>query len=407
MFFSNRDILKMMAKNQKIEELLGRGVEEVIDKNHLQKRLLSEEKLRIKFGIDPTAPDIHLGQSAILWKLRDFQELGHQIILIIGDFTARIGDPTDKLAPRRPLSIKEVKANMKTYERQVSKILDLKKTKIVYNSKFLSGMSFEELFRLSHLFTVDQMLERDMFQKRRASQKPIWLHEFFYPVLQAYDSVNVKADVEIGGSDQLFNMLAGRNIQPHFKQEPQDVVTMKLLVGLDGKQKMSKSLGNYVGIEESPEDQYGKIMSIPDGPMGDYFELATRLSLIEIIEIKNNLEQHKINPRDVKARLAREIVSLYHGAVAVKAAEGEFNRIFKEGMVPSKIPKVQLAEKSLGILDLLTKMKLAPSKSEAKRLVEQGGVKIEQEEIKDWRDIIEIKKGQVVRVGKRKFAKIG
>ncbi|MBI2450312.1 MAG: tyrosine--tRNA ligase [Candidatus Nealsonbacteria bacterium] len=396
-----------MAKNQKIEELLGRGVEEVIDKNHLQKRLLSEEKLRIKFGIDPTAPDIHLGQSAILWKLRDFQELGHQIILIIGDFTARIGDPTDKLAPRRPLSIKEVKANMKTYERQVSKILDLKKTKIVYNSKFLSGMSFEELFRLSHLFTVDQMLERDMFQKRRASQKPIWLHEFFYPVLQAYDSVNVKADVEIGGSDQLFNMLAGRNIQPHFKQEPQDVVTMKLLVGLDGKQKMSKSLGNYVGIEESPEDQYGKIMSIPDGPMGDYFELATRLSLIEIIEIKNNLEQHKINPRDVKARLAREIVSLYHGAVAVKAAEGEFNRIFKEGMVPSKIPKVQLAEKSLGILDLLTKMKLAPSKSEAKRLVEQGGVKIEQEEIKDWRDIIEIKKGQVVRVGKRKFAKIG
>lgn len=258
-------------------------------------------------------------------------------------------------------------------------------------------MSFAEFFRLTQFFTVNQMVERDMFQKRKEKEKPIWLHEFLYPILQAYDSVQTKADVEIGGNDQLFNMLAGRTLQPHFNQNPQDIMTVKILTGIDGKQKMSKTLANYIGITDDPIDQYGKTMSIPDELIESYFELCTD---IPIGELKNLL------PRDAKAKLASEIVKTYHGKKDALAAEKEFNKIFREGGLPAEIPQAAVKEKNLNILDLIIKAGLAPSKAEARRLVEQGGVKIDEQTQKDWRKEVEIKKGSVIRVGKRRFAKI-
>jgi len=387
----------MMTKNQKIEELLSRGVEQVIDKERLRKRLIAGEKLRIKFGVDPTRPDLHLGHAVPLRKLKEFQNLGHSIVFIIGDFTAQIGDPSGRMSARIPLAPEEVSQNAETYLRQAGKILDIKKTEIVRNSEFLSEMSFAELFRLSQFFTVNQMMERDMFQKRREKEKPIWLHEFLYPILQAYDSVRTKADVEMGGNDQLFNMLAGRILQPYFKQRPQDVIAVKLLLGTDGKQKMSKTLGNYIGITEGPIEQYGKTMSIPDELIESYFELCTDVSLDAAKDLL---------PRDAKAKLAREIVSIYHGEKAAMAAEEEFNRVFRGKGLPSGISAVSVSKKTLNILDLLIEVKLAPSKSEAKRLVEQGGVAIGGKVVRDWREQITITKGQVIRAGKRRFVRV-
>lgn len=403
--------MRITTDSKKIDEVLTKGVEEIIEKESLIKKLQSGKQLRIKFGIDPTAPDIHLGNAAILWKLREFQDLGHKIVFIIGDFTAQIGDPSGRLSARKILSEKEIKKNMKTYKKQIEKILDLQKLKIVYNSHHLVKLSLAEIHRIFHFFSVNQILERDMFQERRKKEKPIWLHEFFYPVFQAYDSVVIKADVEIGGSDQLFNMTMGRHLQPYFKQLPQDIVTMKLLIGTDGRKKMSKSFGNYISIQEPAKEQYGKIMSIKDELIPDYFELCTQLPLKEIRRITLNLKNKKINPRDLKAQLAREIVSIYHGEKASQAAEKEFEKVFREKKLPSRIPEVKIKEKTLNILDLLVKTKLASSRSEAKRLVLQRGVKIkiknQKPKIKDnWKEEIEIKKGIVVQVGKRKFIKL-
>ncbi|MDI6602497.1 MAG: tyrosine--tRNA ligase [Patescibacteria group bacterium] len=398
--------MKINTNPEKIQEILTKGVERVIEKKSLIKKLQSGRQLRIKFGIDPTAPDLHLGNAVILWKLREFQKLGHKIIFIIGDFTARIGDPSGRLDARKMLSEKEIKENMKTYKKQIGKILDLRKLKLVYNSCHLAKLNLSEIYRIFHFFSVNQILERDMFQERRRKEKPIWLHEFFYPVLQGYDSVAVKADVELGGSDQLFNMIMGRHLQPYFKQLPQDIVTMKLLVGTDGRKKMSKSFGNYIGIQESPEQQYGKIMSIKDELILDYFELCTQLPLKEIRRIAIDLRDKKINPRDLKAQLAREIVSLYHKKAAARRAEKEFERIFKEKKLPKKIAEVKIKEKTLNILDLLVKTRLVLSKSEAKRLILQRGVKIDGKIETDWQKVIEIKKDQVVQVGKRKFIKL-
>ncbi len=391
---------------KKIEEVLTRGVERVIEKESLLKKLKSGKRLRVKLGIDPTVPDLHLGNAVVLWKLKEFQDLGHQIVLIIGDFTARIGDPTGQLSPRKVLTEKEIKNNMKTYKLQLGKILDLGKTEIVYNSRHLSKLSFLEMYRISHFFTVNQILERDMFQKRRELGKPIWFNEFFYPIFQAYDSVVVRADVEIGGSDQLFNMLMGRQLQPHFGQPPQDIMTLKILVGTDGERKMSKSFQNYIGIAEPPNEQFGKLMSLRDELIPQYFELSTRLPIREIKKNIELLKKGKINPRDLKAKLAREIVALYHGEKAAFKAEEEFNRIFREKKIPPKIPKVRIREKLLNILDLLVKTKLVSSKSQAKRLIEQKAVKINGVLKANWRDMIEIEKGMVIKVGKRKFAKI-
>lgn len=414
-YLLNERNMQINTDSKKINELLTRGVEQVIEKESLRKKLKSGKQLRIKFGIDPTAPDIHLGNAVILWKLRDFQELGHKIILIIGDFTAQIGDPTGKLSTRKMLTQQEIKENMKNYKSQIAKILDVKKIKVVYNSNHLGKLTLADIYQIFHFFTANQILERDMFQEREKKGKPIWLHEFLYPVFQAYDSVAVKADVEIGGSDQLFNMMMGRQLQPHFRQEPQDVMTMKLLIGTDGEKKMSKSVGNYIGIKESAEEQYGKIMSIKDGLILDYFELCTRVSLKKITEMEKGLKTKSINPRDLKSRLAKEIVKMYHGTVLAEKAEKEFNRVFKEKKTPSKMPVFIVPQKSYPVLKLLVELNLAQSKGEAKRLIEEGGVKIIKPttnnqqlttKLRDWKEEIKIQDGMILKVGKRKFAKI-
>ena len=398
--------MKANINPQKIKEILSRGIEEVIEKENLKKRLLSGEKLRIKFGIDPTAPDLHVGHSLPLLKLKEFQELGHQVVFLIGDFTARIGDPTGRTISRFPLSSAQVKKNMKSYQSQAAKLLDMDKVRIRYNSEWWDKMKLEELMFLAAKVTYSQASQRADFKKRLAEDKDFTLEEFMYPVLQGYDSVALKSDLEIGGSDQKFNMLMGRRIQKKYKQPPQDVMTLNLLIGTDGKQKMSQSLGNYIGISEKPAEQFGKIMSIPDGLILEYFELATRLPLEEVQRLKAHLRDKKITPQLLKTRLAREIVSIYHNKQAGIGTEREFKRVFKEKKPPLKMPSVSIKQKELNLLDLLVKTRLAPSRSEAKRLVVQGGVKIEGRVQKDWQKTVKTKKGMVLQVGKRKFIKV-
>ena len=390
---------------KKIKEILTRGVEEIVDREHLRRMLLSGKKLRVKHGIDPTGPKIHLGRSFQFWKLREFQEMGHQIVLIIGDFTAQIGDASDKQAMRRPLSEKEVKENMKNYDEQIGKILDLSKTELRYNSEWLNKLKAKDLIFLAMHFTAQQMIQRRNFRERWGKNKPIGLHELDYPLFQGYDSVAVRADVEIGGFDQLFNLLVGREIQKIFNQNSQDILTSKMLLGLDGR-KMSTSWGNIISLTDRPEDIYGKTMSMKDELIPDYFELCTRLPLTELKEINRNLKEKKTNPKEIKARLAREIVSLYYGERAAFETEREFNKVFKEKKLPRKIPEIFLKEKKMNILDLLFKTKLASSKSEAKRLILQKGVKIDGKIQNDWKKIIEVKEGMIVQVGKRRFLRM-
>lgn len=397
--------MKINTDSKKIKEILTRGVEEVIEKKSLIKKLKSGRQLRIKHGIDPTGPKIHLGRAFQFWKLKAFQQLGHKIVLIFGDFTVQIGDASDKLAMRRPLSESEVKENLKDYARQIGKILDLDKTELRYNSQWLNKLTAKDLILLSMSFTAQQMIQRRNFKERWEQGKPIGLHELDYPLFQGYDSFAVKADVEIGGSDQLFNLKVGREIQRIFGQTPQDIMTSKMLTGLDGR-KMSTSWGNIITIVDSPEEMYGKIMSMKDGLIPEYFELATPLLLKEIKKIEKDLKKKKINPRDLKARLAREIVSIYYGKKAAEKAEKEFERIFRQRELPSKILGIKIKEKSLNLLDLLVKTKLASSKSEAKRLVLQGGIKINSEVQADWQKVIQIKKGLIIQAGKRKFVRL-
>lgn len=382
--------------SKKIEELLSRGVEQIINRDHLRKKLLLGEVLRVKHGIDPTGPNIHIGRAAQFLKLKDFQELGHKIVLIIGDFTAQIGDASDKQAMRRPLTEKDIKTNMSSYLKQISKILNVEKIELHYNSEWLKKLTAGELLDLSVKFTAQQMIQRRNFKERWEGGKPIGLHELNYPLLQGLDSVKVKADIELGGFDQLFNLNTGRDIQKIFNQEPQDIMTLKMLSGLDGR-KMSTSWGNVININDSPNEQFGKVMSLRDDLILDYLELCTRIPLTEI---------ESLSPRDAKAKLAKEIVKIYHGEKAAESAGAEFNRVFKEKQAPSDIPEVEIQEKTLNILDLLVKANLCSSKSEAQRLVEQGGVEINEEIKKDWREQIEIKRGQIIRAGKRKFVKI-
>lgn len=382
-------------KNQ--SELLSRGVEEVIEKESLLKKLKSGRRLRVKFGVDPTAPDIHLGHAVVLRKLRDFQKLGHQIILIIGDFTASIGDPSLQNKTRPVLTKDEISNNTKTYLDQIGKILDLKQIEIRKNSQWFSKMYLDDFLKIKMLFTVQRILERDDFQNRIKEGKDLRCHEIDYPILQAYDSVMVKADVEIGGTDQKFNMLAGRRLQEKMGLPPQDVITLKILIGTDGARKMSKSLGNYIGITEEPDQIYGKIMSLPDEQIMPYFELCTDLPLDEAKKIKN--------PRDQKARLAFEIVKLYYNSQKAQEAEKEFNRVFKEKLLPKEIPTISL-KGEWHIVELLTHLKLASSKSEARRLIQQGGVKIDGKTLKNSFAKIKVSKGMVIKIGKRKFVMI-
>jgi len=398
--------MKIITDPKKIEEVLTRGVEEIIDRKHLEKRLKSGEKLRVKFGIDPTSIDLHLGHSIPLRKLKQFQKLGHQIIFLIGDFTAMIGDPSARVTARKPLAKNEIKRNMADYVKQAAKILDMKKAELRYNSEWYNKKGADFLMNLSSRFTFARLIERKEFKKRIAKDIDITMLELLYPLLQGYDSVELRADLEIGGTDQKFNLLIGRKVQKKYNQPQQDIMTLPLLIGTDGTAKMSKSYNNYIGLTEAPFKMYGKIMSIPDALIWHYFKLLTGFSLKEIEEMRGKVYKIILNPREAKAKLAKEIVKMYHGQNASLAAEQEFNRVFKEKKLPSRIPEISIKAKSLNILDLLVKTKLAPSKAEAKRLLEQKGVKIDGKVQTDWKKNIEIKKDRILQVGKRRFVKM-
>jgi len=391
-----------MSEN-KIDEILTRGIEDIIEKEHLTKALESK-KLRIKFGIDPTGPKIHLGRAIPLWKLRDLQDLGHQVVLIIGDFTAQIGDPSDKLSKRPFLTEAEIKKNLENYKEQLGKILDIKKVEYRYNSEWLKNLTFKEISQLAEIFSIQQMLARRNFKERFDNKQEISLRECLYPIMQGYDSVQIKADVEVGGFDQLFNLKAGRLIQKHFNQPEQDILTCKMLLGLDGR-KMSTSWGNIITIVDEPNDMFGKIMSMHDELIPDYFLLCTRLPIEEVNRIKQELEQGA-NPRDLKARLAKEIVTLYHDKEAAEKAEQEFNQVFKDKGKPTDIPEIEIKDKKLKLIDLILQTKQVQSKSEARRLIEQKAVKINDQANTNWQEEIEIKSNDIIQIGKRKFIKV-
>ncbi len=395
-----------MITEQKINEILRRRVAEMVVKEDLRRKLKSGRKLRIKFGADPSRPDLHLGHSVVFNKLKEFQALGHQIIFLIGDYTGLIGDPSGKSRTRPQLSEAELKQNAKTYLEQVGKVLDVSRTEVRFNSEWFKKMSFAELLRLTARFTVARILERDDFAKRFKSGTDIGLHELLYPVMQAYDSVALKTDVGLGGTDQKFNLLAGRELQKKMGQTPQDIMTMKILVGLDGHEKMSKSLDNYIGVNESADQQFGKIMSLPDEQIVPFFELVTELSDKEITLIKSDLAGGK-NPRDAKIKLGQEIVKLYHGEKEAWAAAAEFERVFAKKEKPAQMPVVALKLGEWSILDILSETRLIKSKGEGRRLVEQGGIKIDDIIIKDWQGKIEIKSGTIIQLGKRKFIRVG
>lgn len=391
-------------------DLIRRGASEIIPEEELEKKLarsLHEKKpLRIKLGCDPSRPDLHLGHAVVLRKLAQFQTLGHQAILIIGDFTGMIGDPSGRNSTRPALSLAETRENGQSYFEQASKILDPVATKIVYNSEWLSTMSFEDVIKLASKYTVARMLERDDFTKRYRNGEPISLHEILYPLAQAMDSVAIASDVELGGTDQKFNLLVGRDIQREFGVEPQVILTMPLLVGTDGVDKMSKSYGNYIGISDTPKDMYGRALSIPDTLLENYFTLCTDIPNSELTKISASIADGSANPRDLKRYLARTIVSLYHNAEAAVAAEDEFDRIFIKKEIPDDIPELGIEESELPISDLIMRAGFAPSKSEARRLIQQGGVSLAGEKISDPNATVPITDGAVLKVGKRKFLKI-
>jgi tyrosyl-tRNA synthetase len=391
----------MSAVEQAIQTIR-RGVDELIVEEELAKKLASGRKLRIKLGLDPTAPDLHLGHTVVINKLRDFQQLGHQVQFLIGDFTGMIGDPTGKNQTRPPLTREEIEKNARTYREQVFKILDPEKTQILFNSEWSDKLGAEGIIRLAARYTVSQLLERDDFSNRFTQEKPIALHELLYPLMQGYDSVAMKADVELGGTDQKFNLLVGRELQKQFGQEPQCILTMPLLEGLDGKEKMSKSLGNYVGIAEAPQEIFGKLMSISDGLMWRYIDL---LSFAPPERIKAWKSEH---PRDVKVRFAKEIVARFHSPAAAERAEADFASRFREGEMPEEMPEVTVTAPDGGMLigQLLKQAQLTPSTSEAQRMIDQGGVKLDGERVSDKALKIAAGRTVVAQVGKRKWAKI-
>lgn len=393
-------------------DLIQRGASEIIPEDDLAKKIEKSIKtnkpLRVKLGCDPSRPDLHLGHSVVLRKLRQFQDLGHQAILIIGDFTGMIGDPSGKSKTRPSLTLEETRNNGQSYFEQATKILSTKNVRMQYNSEWLGKMSFADVIVLASKYTVARMLERDDFTERYKAGEPISVHEFLYPLAQAMDSVAIEADIELGGTDQKFNLLVGRDIQREYGLEPQVILTTPLLVGTDGVEKMSKSLDNYIGISEPPKEIYGKTLRIPDTLIYSYFELATDVSNRELAEIKKQLADPHVNPRDVKRRLARALVTLYHTADAAQKAEEEFDRIFVEKSVPDAIEEYTLSAQNGGasIVTLLTTTQLASSKSDARRLIEQGGVSIDGEKITDFNSSLPNKPQFILKVGKRKFLKI-
>ena len=396
-----------MKKNldKKIEEILTKAVETIFPTKEALKNKLKEKKIRLYLGVDPTSPRLHLGHTVPLRKLKEFQELGHEAILLFGTFTAQIGDPSDREEARKPLTLKQVRENMATYKRQASKIIDFSKVRIKYNGDWLSKLNLEDVIKLASNFTVSRLLERNMFQKRLKEGKEVWVSEFLYPLLQGYDSVAMNVDLEIGGTDQTFNVLVGRKLQEIYNKKEKFVLTTPMLIGLDGR-KMSKTYNNTVNLTDSPIEMYGKIMSLKDGLIIHYFQLVTGLSLEEIKKIEEDLKKKKINPRDAKARLAREITILFHSKREALFAEKEFNKVFRDGGAPTEVPELRIKKKNISILDLLIETKMVYSRSEAKRLILQKGVKINNIVQDDWKKELKLKKGEVVQVGKRKFVRL-
>lgn len=403
----------MISIDEQIK-IIQKGTDEIINVDDLRKKLERSEKtgvpLVIKLGMDPTAPDIHLGHTVVLRKIKQFQDLGHRAVIIIGDFTGMIGDPTGRSKTRKQLSKEDVLINAKTYENQIFKVLDKDKTDVRFNSEWLSKLGFEDVIKLAAKSTVARMLERDEFQNRFQAHESIGVHELFYPLMQGYDSVEIKSDVELGGTDQRFNILMGRNLQKDYGQESQVAMFMPILEGLDGVEKMSKSLGNYIGIDEESKDIYGKAMSLPDNLMVRYYELVTDIHPDEIERIREDLKFGRVNPRDIKMRLAREITTLYHGADAASQAEENFRQIFQRREMPEdiaefSIPQSLFSEGGVDLVKLIVSAGFSPSTSEARRLITQGAVKINGSKVNMF--ITEnLKNGDILQVGKIKFAKL-
>lgn len=402
----------MIEINEQLK-IIKKGAAEIISEEDIVKKLEKSAKenkpLTIKLGLDPSAPDIHLGHTVVLRKMKAFQDLGHQVVIIIGDATGMIGDPTGKSAVRKQLSHDQVLENARTYQEQIFKILDREKTVVKFNSEWLQTMNFMDVANLASKYTVARMLERDDFKKRFASNQSISIHEFFYPLMQGYDSVAIKADIEMGGTDQKFNILMGRTLQKEYDQQPQIALLMPIIEGTDGVKKMSKSLGNYIGISEAPNDMYGKTMSIPDELIIRYFELVTDEHPDSIEAMKSDIEQDKVNPRDLKMKLAKEVVKLYHGEEKALEAEQYFKSVFQKKNIPDDIAEMEVsmedAEEGLFFIPkIVTGLKLSPSTSEARRLLKQGGIKLNGEKVEN--DKIALQTGDIIQVGKRKFAKI-
>ncbi|QTA37315.1 tyrosine--tRNA ligase [Thermosipho ferrireducens] len=387
-------------------QVLKKNVVDLISEEELLERLKEGRPLRIKLGVDPSRPDLHLGHAVVLRKLKEFQELGHHVILIIGDFTARIGDPSGRNTTRPMLSEDEVRENAKTYAEQAFKILDNEKTEIRFNGEWLDKMNFADVVKLAGKYTVARMLERDDFSKRLKEGTPISIAEFLYPLAQAYDSVAIKADVELGGTDQLFNFLVGRKIQEEHGLKPQIVMTMPIIEGTDGKLKMSKSYGNYVGFTDNPQEMYGKIMSIPDNLIIKYMNLLTDIPEPEIMEYDRKMKSGEINPRDVKMRLAYELVKYFYNEQIARDAENEFISVFRKKELPENMPEYRIKEGEYNIVDLIDHLNLLPSRSEIKRTVNQGGVYFDGRRLEGFKSFVSIKSEHVLRIGKRKFYKV-
>ncbi len=399
---------KIMKQVDAQLEIIRRGVAEIIPEEELRQKLYKSIKekrpLRAKLGLDPTAPDIHLGHTVVLNKLRQFQDLGHEVHLIIGDATGRIGDPSGKSETRKQLTEEEIKLNAATYQEQIFKVLDQEKTIVHFNSEWLMSMNLEAVLRLAGKYTVARMLERDDFDKRYKEGLPIGVHEFLYPLMQGYDSVVLEADVELGGTDQKFNLLVGRHLLREYGHEPQIALMMPILEGLDGVQKMSKSLGNYIGVNEEAYEIFGKTMSISDELISRYFELLTRVSMEEIKNMQTLMDSGKLNPRDAKINLAKELITIYHNAEEAKKAEARFKLVYTRGDIPNDIPETQLLEAEVWLPKFLQDHAMVSSSSEGRRMLKQGAIRVNGEKYED--ENLLVANGMVVQVGKRKFIRI-
>ena len=394
--------------NDKINKILERNVEQVLPGKEDLAELMQERKIKLYYGVDPTSPNLHLGHAVQLRKLAKFQELGHEVILLFGTFTAQIGDPSGHSSKREALSKEEVEENLKTYKEQASKILDISNVTIKRNEEWLANMDLEKMLNLASQFTTSQLLKRDLFQRRMKNNKEVWLHELFYPIMQGYDSVAMNIDLELGATDQTFNMLIGRDLQKKHNDKEKFVLTTPMLTGLDGK-GMSKSRGNTVNLTDTPQEMFGKIMSLNDELIPDYFKLCTDENLEKVKEVESKLKQEDVNPKNLKVELAKKIVALYHSEEEAKQAEKEFNKVFKEKKQPSNMPEFSVEnfqEEKVELDELLVKLELASSKTKAKNLIDQGGIKVDGEQQNNWKEEIEIKKGKVIQRGKKSFVKL-